>query len=195
MKRTTTAEDGVALVRALFLTVGAVVVMVAGFVAGEFGGHWLLGVPLWVGAGALIWKARPAIMNEIREGDRRSAHPVAVRETGRDRRNCLCCRQPTWEDGVDTCPLCEWAPDVTTGSGVPIPLATARANVASHLSVYPQDDRPPWSPEPLSTDEIQLRRRLHATYRKIQRGQKRFWFRARALENEVSSRAFRERET
>jgi hypothetical protein len=194
MKPKTATEQGVALVRALIMTLGAVPVGAAGLAAAELGGHWLLGVPLWVGAAALLWKARPAIIKEMRESDRQEAYPLAVLDTGSERRDCPCCRCPTWEESSDTCRLCDWADDITTGSGALIPLAAARANFALHRSVYPQEDRPPWSPEPLSPEEIRLRRQLQATYRKIQRGQPRCWFRARELETRVSSMRFDELE-
>jgi hypothetical protein len=164
--------------------------MAAGFVAAEFGGHWLFGVPLWVGAAVLAWKAQPALIKELRESDRQAAHPLAVLDTGRVRRDCPCCKCPTWEHDSDTCLLCDWAEDLTAGSGASITLVAARVNFAVHLSAYPQEDRPPWSPEPLSVDEIRLRRRLRATYRKIQRGQNRFWFQARELEAQVDSLRF-----
>lgn len=180
------SEDGVTLFKAIGLLVLAVPLVVVGSLAGAFGGHWLLGVPFWAGAAVAAWKARGRLAREVRLYDRESAHPLAVLDTSSERDRCPCCRYPTLEAGDDTCLLCDWhTPDTADTIPAGLTLREARENFGRHLSAYAPETAPEWVT--MSDEEAHLKRRLIAAYKRIERGGRSAWYKARSLEGDLAA--------
>ena len=188
-RETTASEDGVALIKAMGLMVLAVALIAGGSLAAAFGGHWILGVPFWAAGGVAIWKARGPLVRESRLYEKESAHPVAVLDTESERDRCPCCRHPTIEEGDDTCLLCDWPIDVGSDTEHPVPLSEARENFGRFTSIYNPKDAPEWLK--LSADEVAVKRRLIAAYKRIGRGKRSAWFKARSLEEDLAVRRHR----
>jgi hypothetical protein len=173
------------LVRAGLQTVAAVPLGVAALFIGHFT-HWILALPV---AGVALWllvKARPRLVQEWREMDRRSARTVAVLATSEDRERCPCCRAPTLAPDRDTCVICDWSNEIILGSGKRLNRKNAVDNFRRYGSVYPPADRPEWCSGSPSKRELALRQELTRVYAAIDAGRTSGWFRARRLERQLA---------
>lgn len=182
--QTSASEDGVALFKALGLMALAVVLVAGGSLAGAFGGHWILGVPFWAAGGVAIWRARGPLVRESMLYEKESAHPLAVLDTESERDRCPCCRYPTIEEGDDTCLLCDSPIDIGSNTEHPVPLRVARENFGRFTTIYNPKDAPDWLR--LSADEVAVKRRLIAAYKRIDHGKRSAWFKARSLEEDLA---------
>jgi hypothetical protein len=166
-KPSATIRDASALIAGLFW--GPVGVFLCG-VAAALDGPLLVRILLVVVGATLVIRFVPrAAMIRLKE--MREMDPLNRYLVGPARVACPCCMQPTLEPEVEdqTCLLCEWsvvgmpANSFSDADGV----EQARKRFRQHLSVYSPDSRPIWSPNPPSTEEVELRKTLLEAYRRI----------------------------
>ena len=88
-----------------------------------------------------------------------------------ERVRCPCCGCPTLAAEIpdQSCVLCEWLVDGLPADDVPDAeeLSGAREHFRMHLSMYAPDDRPPWSPDPPTPEELEVKRDLVALYAEV----------------------------
>jgi hypothetical protein len=116
--------------------------------------------------------------------EKESAQPLAVADTESERDRCPCCRHPTIEEGDDTCLLCDWPIDVGSDTEHPVPLREARENFGRFTTIYNPKNAPDWLT--LSADEVAVKSRLIAAYKRIDHGKRSARFKARSLEEDLA---------
>jgi hypothetical protein len=111
----TAAKRGQRLLRGLAITfLGASLLLSGGLLWTT--GHPLLRIALSCVGIFLLLRARLLMLPAIREGFAETDSPLAQLYVGADRRHCPQCAAPTLRPTDDSCLLCEWPDNATSGA-------------------------------------------------------------------------------